>query len=152
MNYTTIAGHLGSDPEERFTPSGKKVISLRVACKSRKNGKDDTIWWRVTVWGDTFDNILPYFKKGSPIVVTGEVMPPDVYQDRNGQTQVSMQITAFNISFSPFGRAKGAEGQGNTSGYGGNTQGAPSASADQGFAQAPAGPAGMDIPEEEIPF
>lgn len=109
MNYTWIAGHLGSDPETRFTPSGKKVVTLRVACKSRKNGKDETIWWKVTIWGETFDKILPYFKKGSPIVVCGEMMPPEIYQNREGNTQVSLGITANHISFSPFGKPKSGD-------------------------------------------
>ena len=36
MNFMQIAGHLGADPEVRFTSTGKKVTVLRVAAKSRK--------------------------------------------------------------------------------------------------------------------
>jgi single-strand DNA-binding protein len=109
MNYTWIAGHLGSDPETRFTPSGKKVTSLRVACKSRKNGKDETMWWRVTVWGDSYDKILPYFKKGSSIVVCGEMTPPEMYKSKDGETRFSLALTANHIAFSPFGKTKSSE-------------------------------------------
>ena len=150
MNYTWIAGHLGSDPETRFTPSGKKVITLRVACKSRKGGKDETIWWKVTIWGETFDKILPYFKKGSPIVVCGEMMPPEIYQNREGNTQVSLGITANHISFSPFGKAKSSE-EGSVS----MNQSSPSA--DSSFTpsnpppfQPASGP--EEVSDEEIPF
>lgn len=152
MNYTTIGGHLGSDPETRFTPSGKKVISLRVACKARKNGKDETMWWRVTIWGETFDKILPYFKKGSPIVVCGEIMPPDIYQNREGVTQVSMGITANHISFSPFGRNKGSEDQpGNMQATQEQNYGPAQSSQEETQAYASAANKG-EIPEEEIPF
>ena len=51
MNQLTIAGHLGADPEVRFTSSGQKVTTLRVAARARKGAKDETIWWKVTVWG-----------------------------------------------------------------------------------------------------
>ena len=71
MNQIIIAGHLGADPEVRFTSSGQKVTTLRVATRVRRGGKDkdETIWWRVTVWGEQFDKMIPYFKKGSPIIV-----------------------------------------------------------------------------------
>jgi single-strand DNA-binding protein len=103
MNHILIAGHLGNDPEVRFTSSGQKVTTLRVASHVRKAGKEDTIWWRVTVWGDQFDKILPYFKKGSPIIVTGELAKPEIFTDKEGRPQISLNITANNITFSPFG-------------------------------------------------
>ncbi|MBM3193967.1 MAG: single-stranded DNA-binding protein [Chlamydiae bacterium] len=114
MNNGMVAGHLGSDPETRFTSSGQKVTTFRVGCKSRK---DESIWWRVTIWGDQFDKMLPYFKKGSPIIVQGEITKPEIYTDKEGKPQVSMQIVATNVAFSPFG--KGKEGEGKFSGNSG---------------------------------
>ena len=104
MNQTTIAGHLGADPEVRFTSSGQKVTTFRVAARVRKGSKDETIWWRVSVWGEQFDKMIPYFKKGSAIVIVGEMNKPEIFTDRDGKPQVSMSLTAFHISFSPFGR------------------------------------------------
>lgn len=113
MNYLTIAGHLGADPEVRFTSSGKKVTTLRVATHARRGGNDDTIWWRVTIWGEQFDKMIPYLKKGSPIVVCGELQKPEIFTDRDGKPQISMNITASHIQFSPFGKPdrQGQEGQ-----------------------------------------
>lgn len=104
MNQITIAGHLGADPEVRFTSSGQKVTTLRVAARVRRGQKDETIWWKVTVWGEQFDKMIPYFKKGSPIIVVGELNKPEIFTDREGKPQVSMSITALNLMFSPFGR------------------------------------------------
>lgn len=104
MNQINIAGHLGADPEVRFTSSGQKVTTLRVAARVRKGAKDETIWWKVTVWGEAFDKMIPYFKKGSPIIVVGELNKPEIFTDREGRPQVSMSITAHNLMFSPFGR------------------------------------------------
>jgi single-strand DNA-binding protein len=107
MNQTIVAGHLGADPEVRFTSSGQKVTTLRVAARSRRSSKDkadETIWWRVTIWGEQFDKMIPHFKKGSPIIVFGELSKPEIFTNRDGQPQVSMNITAFNLQFSPFGR------------------------------------------------
>lgn len=104
MNFIIIAGHLGADPETRFTPSGQKVVSFRVAVNIRKSGKEETIWYRITIWGDRFEKMLPYLKKGSAVIVSGELGKPEIYNDREGRQQVSMDITAENIRFSPFGK------------------------------------------------
>jgi single-strand DNA-binding protein len=113
MNYLTIAGHLGADPEVRFTSSGKKVTTLRVATHARRGSTDDTIWWRVTIWGEQFDKMIPYLKKGSPVVVCGDLQKPEIFTDRDGKPQISMNITATNLQFSPFGKPdrQGQEGQ-----------------------------------------
>ena len=108
MNQITIAGHLGADPEVRFTSSGQKVTTLRVAAKARKWAKDETIWWKVTVWGEQFDKMMGYFKKGSSIIVMGELNKPEIFTDREGKPQVSMSVTALNLMFSPFGRSDSA--------------------------------------------
>jgi single-strand DNA-binding protein len=111
MNETTIAGHLGADPEVRFTSSGQKITVLRVAARVRKGAKgEDTIWWRVTIWGEQFDRMIPYFKKGSPIIVFGELSKPEIFTNRDGQPQVSMNVTAHHLLFSPFGRPDGQGG------------------------------------------
>jgi single-strand DNA-binding protein len=105
MNQTMIAGHLGADPEVRFTSSGQKVTTLRVAARCRRGSKgDETIWWRVSIWGEQFDKMIPYFKKGSPIMVIGELNKPEIFTDRDGKPQISMSLTAYNLSFSPFGK------------------------------------------------
>ena len=113
MNQITIAGHLGADPEVRFTSSGQKVTTLRVAARARrssKDAKDETIWWRVTVWGEQFDKMMAYFKKGYPIIVIGELSKPEIFTDREGRPQVSMNITAQNLLFSPFGKPDSERG------------------------------------------
>lgn len=105
MNFLHIAGHLGADPEVRFTSGGQKVTTLRVATKARKKaGEDRTIWWRVTVWGDQFDKMIAHFKKGSSLMVMGELEEPHIYNDREGKPAVSMSMTASQLMFSPFGR------------------------------------------------
>jgi len=110
MNHILIAGHLGADPETRFTSSGQKVTTLRIASNTRKGGKDETVWWKVTIWGDQFDKILPYFKKGSSIIVTGELAKPEIFTDKEGHPQVSLNVTAHSISFSPFGKSDANRG------------------------------------------
>jgi single-strand DNA-binding protein len=99
-----LAGHLGADPEVRFTSNGTKVTTLRLATRTRKSGADDTIWYRITVWGEQFDKMISFFKKGSAIIVMGELEKPEIFTDKNGKSQISLNVRANNLMFPPFGR------------------------------------------------
>lgn len=175
MNLIEIMGIVGTDPEERTTPSGSKVVSFRIADNIRRGAQgEETIWWRVTVWGDQFDRMMPYIKKGSALIVHGEIRKkPDVYQDREGQTQVSMEVTATQLRFSPFGRSQQQEGSsgqtsatsyGQAAGYatqeasvsggmqGGGMQAAGTTMTPGGFKPAVGGGAADDFSEDHLPF
>lgn len=161
MNHILIAGHLGADPEVRFTSGGQKVTTLRVACNTRKAGKDETIWWKVTAWGEQFDKMMTYFKKGSPIMVTGELAKPEIFNDKEGRPQISMNITANHMMFNPFGRSEqkseeGSSGLRNAMKQDSNAAHAPFSFADANPFQAPQMMYGQkeqnDFADEEIPF
>ncbi len=110
MFFVQIAGHLGKDPETRFTPNGQKVTSFTIATNQRKGQQDVTIWVRVTVWGDRFDKLISFLKKGSAVIVSGKMNPPQTYTDKEGRAQFSLEMTAEAIEFSPFGTGKTQEG------------------------------------------
>lgn len=113
MNILQIAGHLARDPEKRFTASGQQVTTFTVAVNYRKGGKEEsTMWIRVTVWGDRFDKLISYLKKGSAVIVVGEMHPPTMYTDKEGRQQISLEMTADMVKFSPFGKPErsGEEG------------------------------------------
>jgi len=105
MILIEIAGYLGSDPEERYTATGKRVVGLRVATHIHHAGHDETLWWRVSIWGERYDKMLPYLKKGSAVIIVGEMGKPETYVSKDGTTQISLSLTAEIIKFSPFGRS-----------------------------------------------
>lgn len=165
MNNLLIAGHLGKDPDVRFTASGQKVTSFSVAVNHRRGGKEETtIWIRVTVWGDRFDKLIAYLKKGSAVIVTGELQPPSSYLDKEGRQQFSLEMTAESIKFSPFGRPDRV-GEENSAGYTANNNNPQASYQDNGYAQAGASgygraapgsytqPSNQTAPDEEpLPF
>ncbi|NGX51607.1 MAG: Plasmid-derived single-stranded DNA-binding protein [Chlamydiae bacterium] len=151
MNQTTIMGHLGSDPEVRFTSSGQKVTNLRVAANQRRGGKEETFWWRVTIWGEQFDKIIPYFKKGSAIIVNGEMLMPEIFTNRDGKPQISLNLVAYNISFPPFGRKE----EGSQKSYEPSEQTMQKGQGEQQQQQQQQGQQQQETPaftEDEIPF
>lgn len=107
--FVTIAGHLGGDPETRFTANGKKVTTFTVATNYRREGKDETIWWRVTVWDDDFEKMIPHLKKGSAILVFGKLSVNN-WTDKTGQPRTTFEISAQHLEFNPFGRGGPQEG------------------------------------------
>lgn len=150
MNQSTIAGHLGADPEVRFTSSGQKVTTLRVAARIRRGNKDETIWWKVTVWGEQFDKMIVHFKKGSPIIVIGEMNKPEIFTDREGRPQVSMSMTALNLLFSPFGRPEGGQQDNGQTGSAEPAYAASAAGSEPlAYGQ---GKAAANYSEDEVPF
>lgn len=109
-NITQIMGHLGQDPEVRFTPGGQKVTTLRVATNSKRAGKEETSWWNVTVWDErcNLEKMLPYLKKGSAVIVVGE-MGARLYDDKEGNKRISLDLTADLVRFSPYGRSESSK-------------------------------------------
>jgi single-strand DNA-binding protein len=115
-----LAGHLGKDPETRFSPNGVKITTFSIATNQRKGKEEVTTWVRVVIWSDRFDKMLPYLKKGSAVIVSGSMNPPSSYTDKEGRTQISLEITADDIQFSPFGKSERSvdgQGQSNTNNY-----------------------------------
>ena len=158
MNQMTIMGHLGADPEVRFTSSGQKVTTLRLACNQRKSGKEETLWWRVTLWGEQFDKLMTYVKKGSALIVSGEMPKPEIYNDREGNPQVSLNLVAYNLSFPPFGRSTDRPSEGTSMPESSQTQAQSPQYASQNQQQIEPGKGGAAtdtnhaFSEDEIPF
>ena len=97
-------GNLGSNPEMRFTPNGDPVTSFSVATSRRYNEKDETTWFRVSVWGKQAESCNQYLHKGSKVLVEGRLRPdengnPNVYQRKDGTWASSYEITAESVRF-----------------------------------------------------
>lgn len=97
-----IMGRLGKDPESRFAASGQKVTTFSIATNVRRQGEETTVWYRVTVFGERFDKMISFLKKGSAVYVVGS-FDARQYQDKEGKTQTSLEVIADHLSFNPFG-------------------------------------------------
>jgi single-strand DNA-binding protein len=104
MFFVQIAGNLGKDPESKVLPSGQKITNFSVAIKQRKGKEEVTTWVKCVVWGDRFDKMFAFLKKGSSVIVCGKLNIPSTYQAKDGTTQVALELVAEMIEFSPFGK------------------------------------------------
>ena len=93
----TIVGNLGKDPEMKYTTDGKAVTTFSVAASNRK---DETTWFRVTVFGQQAETCNQYLHKGSKVLVEGRLKPEiNVYQRKDGSYAASYDVTADTVRF-----------------------------------------------------
>lgn len=76
LNKVLIIGHLGRDPEMRYTPSGKAVTSFSVAVSRswvtvEGHHRDAVEWFNVVAWGSLAEICKKQLSKGSRVYVEG---------------------------------------------------------------------------------
>ena len=118
---TIVVGHLGRDPEMRYTQSGVPVTSFSVATTRKWSSasgeqQEKTTWFRVTCWRKLAELTAQYLKKGRLVLVEGDI-EASAFTDREGNARASLELTATNIKFLG-GRGEGGEGGGGGTGGG----------------------------------
>jgi len=100
---TVIVGHLGADPEMRYTPSGVPVTSFRVATNrvwTNQEGErqEKTTWFRVTAWRRLAETCNEYLSKGRLVLVEGDV-DASAWTASDGESRATLELTARNVQF-----------------------------------------------------
>lgn len=104
-NQVTLIGHLGNDPEMKYTPSGVAVTSFNVAVNKNwvdstsGEKKEKTIWVRCSAWRKQAETVSQYLTKGSRVMVVGEIEQVRAYTNGKGEPGASLEITAQVIKF-----------------------------------------------------
>jgi len=114
MNQLQIIGNLGQDPEMRYTPDGQAVTSFSVAVNRKYKTaageqREDTDWFNVSAWGKLGELANEHLARGRQVFVQGRVKVR-AYEGRNGESRVSLDVTADTIRF--LGVSKGRDGDG----------------------------------------
>ncbi|OGN97424.1 MAG: single-stranded DNA-binding protein [Chloroflexi bacterium RBG_13_51_36] len=103
LSKVILVGNLGSDPEMRYTPSGKAVTSFRMATSHRYTttageNKEETDWFRVSVWGKQAEQCNQYLSKGRQVYVEGRLHARN-WEGQDGQMRTSLEVTADRVLF-----------------------------------------------------
>jgi len=112
LNKVLLLGHLGADPELRFTPTQNPVCNLNVATGEKRKNQDGewvdhTEWHRVVVWGKQAENCANYLAKGRQVFVEGRIQTRK-WQDQEGNTRYATDIVANNVQFISAGKQDAA--------------------------------------------
>ena len=106
-----IVGNLGSDPEMRYMPDGTAVTNFSVATSQkwtdRSSGepREETTWFRVSVWRQQAETANQYLSKGRQVLVEGRLKPdpqtggPRMWTAQDGTVRASFELTANTVRF-----------------------------------------------------
>ena len=113
-----IVGNLGRDPEMRYTQSGQAVTNFSVATSRNYTSSDgtrvdETVWFRVSVWGRQAETTNQYLRKGLKVLVEGRLIPdqstggPRIWNRQDGTPAASFEVNASTVRFlTPRGEAE----------------------------------------------
>ena len=96
VNKIVLVGHLGADPESRFTPSGVAVSTFNMATNEswkNKEGEyeDRTEWHRIVLYGKAAETASEYMKKGQLAYVEGRIRTRS-WEDKDGMTRYTTEV------------------------------------------------------------
>jgi len=100
LNDVTIIGHMGRDPEVRYTPSGAAVTAFSVATSENwkdKSGEwqEATEWHTIEVWGPAGERFAEKARKGDLASVKGMIKTDS--WEKDGVKQYKTKIKAFKV-------------------------------------------------------
>lgn len=132
MNKAIHMGRLTKDPEIRYSSDNKAVarFSLAVDRKFKREGQPDADFFNYTAFGKQAEFIEKYLKKGTKVVVVGQLQNNN--WEKDGVKHYDVQIMVDEVEF--------AESKSSSS----NTAPAPAQTDADGFMQ-------VDI-SDELPF
>ena len=112
MNVVLLVGNLGKDPEMRYTPAGKAVVSATLATNRRYTNAagekvNESDWHNLELWGNSAEAFATHAKKGAKISVEGRIKYEQWEAD--GVKHYKTKIVVTNWEFA--GGAKNGNGQ-----------------------------------------
>lgn len=114
VNKWIGVGHLGKDPEVRYTAGGDAVANFSIACteswKDKNTGekKEQTEWVRISVFGKLAEICGQYLKKGSQVYIEGAIRTRK-WTDKDGQDRYTTEIRCEDMKM--LGSAPAGSGQ-----------------------------------------
>ncbi len=101
LNKIILIGNLGRDPELRYTPSGKPMVSFSLATSrswitSGGERKDATEWFNVIAWGNLAEICSRRLKKGSKVYIEGHLQTR-AWDDPEGYRHYRTEVVASEM-------------------------------------------------------
>lgn len=111
LNKVQLIGHLGADPETRYTTSGDAVCTIRLATskswrdKASGEQRESTEWHRVVLYRRLGEVAGKYLRKGSQVYIEGELQTRK-WTDKDGIERYNTQVVAEEMKM--LGKRNGA--------------------------------------------
>lgn len=101
LNKIMLIGHLGRDPEIRFTPEGSQVATFSLATTENwtdKSGsrQEHTEWHNIVAWNRLAELSKRFLTKGRQVYVEGRIRSRE-WTDREGNKRRTTEVIATQI-------------------------------------------------------
>jgi single-strand DNA-binding protein len=101
LNQVVLIGHIGRDPELKYTPNGTAVTSFSLAVtrefKNKTTGEKEADWFNIVCWKKQAEFVANWIKKGRLVSVVGRLQSRSwVAQD--GSKRVSIEVIAEKVA------------------------------------------------------
>ncbi len=115
LNKVLLIGHLGADPESRFTTSGSAVTNFNVATNeswrsAEGDTKEKTEWHRVVLFGKMAETAAEYMKKGQLVFIEGRLQTRS-WEDKDKVKRYTTEVLCDNFTM------LGRKSEGESTGY-----------------------------------
>ena len=102
MNNVVLVGRLTRDVELKYIQgSGTPVANFTIAVDrefTSKDGKKETDFIDIQVWGKSAENCANYIGRGSLVAIQGSIRV-DSYQDQEGNNRKMTRVNANRVQF-----------------------------------------------------
>ena len=98
INKVILVGHLGQEPDTKYTQSGMAITRINLATSTSRKDKEGNVqertdWHRVVFFGKLAEIAKAYLHKGSQVYLEGEIRY-DKYTDKDGIEKYTTDIVA----------------------------------------------------------
>lgn len=94
-NHMQIIGHLGRDPEIRYTQDSKAVANFSVAVSEKYGTNESTEWFSVVAWEKKAEIAQKFLHKGDAVFVEGKIKTRT--WEKDGEKKKATELIASNI-------------------------------------------------------
>lgn len=104
INLVVLGGNLVADPELKYTPAGKAVLTIRLAVNSRfttaaGEKREKVLFIDVVTWGKSAEACAEYLSKGSKVLVKGELDGREWDDRTTGRKVRKIEVLAESVQF-----------------------------------------------------
>lgn len=100
-----LEGFIAKDSEMKHLQSGTAVANSSMAITKKwktdaGEKKEKTVWYKLTAWGKSAESFHAWAKKGTGMLIVGELEDPDKWTAKNGElaAQNVVRITTWTFS------------------------------------------------------
>lgn len=101
LNKVMLIGHLGRDPEMRYTPAGRPVTTFTIAVNRTWNTSDgerhsETDWFNIVTWGNLAEICKQHLNKGQQVFIEGRLQTRK-WEDKEGNKHSTTEVNASEM-------------------------------------------------------